>query len=445
MFTNIKIKLNKKSRIIISIVAIAVISIVYVIKNNEIKPKEVTIEKTLNKTISETATSSGNVEAKYRSNIVLDGSQKVLTIKVKEGQVVKKGDLLLELDSSDYQTKLDKELINLENAKLALNEIIETGAASEKSSSENAFSQEKYNLELAKRDYEDLKKKYDQNEVLFTNDAISQNQLDESKKNLDDAETNVKSAEDSYKNAEITLKDVKNNIENKIANQKNQIVLIQKNIDEYKKKIEDSKIISNIDGKVIKIDAKENQFPSKGDEIIVDDVSQYKVAVDIKQYDALKVQNGQKANIKIKGSDISYNGTVTDIGQLAEPKTSTGGNDEEYKVKVSVVIDEPKEEVKAGYEADVQFIFQEKENCIAVGFDGIKQDKSTGKTYVYVVNSDNTISKRYIKTGIESEYYVEITEGLQENESYVLNPPESLVDGDLVKQGTSGKTSANKK
>ncbi|MRY42686.1 HlyD family efflux transporter periplasmic adaptor subunit [Parabacteroides distasonis] len=445
MFTNIKIKLNKKSRIIISIVAIAVISIVYVIKNNEIKPKEVTIEKTLNKTISETATSSGNVEAKYRSNIVLDGSQKVLTIKVKEGQVGKKGDLLLELDSSDYQTKLDKELINLENAKLALNEIIETGAASEKSSSENAFSQEKYNLELAKRDYEDLKKKYDQNEVLFTNDAISQNQLDESKKNLDDAETNVKSAEDSYKNAEITLKDVKNNIENKIANQKNQIVLIQKNIDEYKKKIEDSKIISNIDGKVIKIDAKENQFPSKGDEIIVDDVSQYKVAVDIKQYDALKVQNGQKANIKIKGSDISYNGTVTDIGQLAEPKTSTGGNDEEYKVKVSVVIDEPKEEVKAGYEADVQFIFQEKENCIAVGFDGIKQDKSTGKTYVYVVNSDNTISKRYIKTGIESEYYVEITEGLQENESYVLNPPESLVDGDLVKQGTSGKTSANKK
>lgn len=159
--------------------------------------------------------------------------------------------------------------------------------------------------------------------------------------------------------------------------------------------------------------------------------------MDLKQYDALKVQKGQKANINIKGDKDSYSGTVAEIGEFAEAKTTSGGSDQEYKVKVSVVIDSPKDEVKAGYEADVQFIFKEKEDSIAIGFDGIKEDKSIGEKYVYVVDSNNKISKKYIKTGIESEYYVEIAEGLEENKNYVLNPPESLVVGDLVTQGTS--------
>lgn len=438
--------MNKKTIGIISLAAVIVlIGVVYTVKNSGPKPKQVTIEKALSRTITETSVATGNLEAKYRSNISLDSSQKVLKIYVQEGQLVKKGDLLLELDSSDYKIKLDKELINLENAKLILNQMLETGAAAEKSVSENSFSQAKYNLEIAQRKYDDFKKKYDQSEVLFNSEAIPKSQLDEAKRNLDDAATGVKSAEDALKNAENSLKDTNNSSENKIINQRNQITLIQKDIDDYKKRIEDSKIISNIDGKVIKIGAKENQFPVKGDEIVVDDVSQYKTVVNLKQYDALKVQKGQKANINIKGSKASYKGTVTEIGEFAEAKTTSGGGDDEYKVKVSVVLDDPKEEVKAGYEADVQFIFQEKDNCIAIGFDGIKEDKATGEKYVFVMDASNKISKRYIKTGIESEYYLEITEGLEENESYVLNPPESLVEGDLVVQGTSSKTSASQK
>ena len=442
----IKVEWNKKTAgIVILVVVIALIGIVYAMKSSGVKAKQVTIEKVAKRTIEETTTATGNIEAKYRNNIVLDSSQKVIKIEVKEGQLVKKGDLLLELDSSDYQTKLEKELINIENAKLTLNQMTETGIVSEKSASENSVSQAKYNLETNKRKYDDYKKKYEQNEALFTSGAIAQSQLDEAKKNLDDAETGVKSAKDSLKNSENALKDTNNTSENKITNQKNQIALIQKDIDNYKKKIDDSKITASIDGKVIKIDAKENQFPSSGDQIIVDDISQYKVVVDLKQYDALKVQKGQKANIKIKGAKDSYISTVSEIGEYAEAKTTSGGSGEEYKVKVSVVIDNPKDEVKAGYEADVQFIFKEKEDSIAIGFDGIKEDKSTSEKYVYVVDSNNKISKKYIKTGIESEYYVEVTEGLEENENYVLNPPESLLEGDLVMQGASSKTSANQK
>lgn|GEM_PF-4752761 len=123
---------------------------------------------------------------------------------------------------------------------MTLNQMTETGAAAEKSASENSFYQAKYILETAQRKYDDYKKKYAQNEALFTSGAIAQSQFDEAKKNLDDAATGVKSAEDALKNTENILKDTNNSSENKMANQKNEIALIQKDIDDYKKKIEDS-------------------------------------------------------------------------------------------------------------------------------------------------------------------------------------------------------------
>jgi len=443
MFGKVK-SLNKKViAIFICIVFLGGIGIAYTLKNNRDKVKEVIIEKASRKTISETTTAVGNIEANYRNNIALNSSQKVLEVYVKEGQLVKKGDVLLVLDSSDYENKLKEEQINLENAKLILNQMVQTGMASERSDAENSLTQAKYNLEIARRKYEDFKNKCDQSEVLFNSQAISKNEFDDANKNKEDADAYLKIAEESLKNAEVIFNDTNNSSESKIANQKNQIALVENNIENYQQKINDSKITANIDGKVVKIDAKEKQFPSAGDEIVIDDVSKYKVVVELNQYDALKSVKGQKANIKIKGSSNSYSGTVTEIGEIAEEKTTSNGGDQEYKVKVSVVIDDPKEEIKSGYEADVQFIFKEKEDCIVVGFDGIKEDKETKQKYVYAIDSNNKVSKKYINVGIESEYYVEVIEGLEQEEKYVLNPPESLIEGDLVSEGSSSKTSAN--
>jgi HlyD family secretion protein len=438
-----KIMWNKKTIVtVVCIVIILITGTMYTLKNNKVKPKEMTIEKVVKKTLTETTTATGNIEAKYRNNIVLNSLQKVLKIAVQEGQNVKKGDLLLELDSSDFENQLEKLKINLEDENLTLNQMVQTGIPAEKSASENSLSQAKYSVENAQRKYEDLKNKYGQSEVLFSSGAIAQSELNEAKKNVEDAETALNSAEDYLTNAQTILNDTNNSSESKIKSQKNQIALIQNDIENYKKKIQDSRISANIDGKVMKIDAKENQFPSTGDQIIIDDVSQYKVVVNLKQYDALKVAQGQQANIKVKGSKDVYSGTVTEIGQLAEAEITSSGSNEEYKVEISVVIDNPKEDVKAGYEADVQFIFKEKEDSISIGFDGIKEDKISGQKYVYVVDSNNKVLKRDVNVGIESDYYVEITDGLEEGESYILNPPESLMEGDLVSQGSSSETSA---
>ena len=76
-----KITWNKKTITIgILIVFFVAIGITYTIKNNSVKPKEVTIEKATKTTLTETTTATGNIEAKYRNNTVLNSSQKVLEI-----------------------------------------------------------------------------------------------------------------------------------------------------------------------------------------------------------------------------------------------------------------------------------------------------------------------------------------------------------------------------
>ncbi|WP_459481698.1 efflux RND transporter periplasmic adaptor subunit [Clostridium saccharoperbutylacetonicum] len=444
MFGEKKINLNKKT-FIVFIIIILIFSIVIIIsiKNNKIKPKEVSIDTVSKRKITETTTETGTIEPNYRSNILLNSSQKVLKVAVKEGDFVKKGDLLVLLDSSEYETELEKQKINLQNAQLTLNQMLNTGIDKDKSSSENSLIQAKANLETAKRKYDDLNKKFSQKQTLFNAGSISQSELDDAKKDKDDAQTALSVSESALSSADISLKDTLSNSDNKVSLQKNQIALIQKDIDNYQKKIDDSKIISNIDGKIIKIDAKENEFPKSGDEIIVDDVSQYKVSVDLKQFDTLKAAKDQKVNIKIKGSSQPYTGTISEIAQYAENKTNAGSGNQENKVKITVIIDNPTYEIKAGYEADVQFIFKEKEDSIAIGFDGIKENKTSGEKYVYFVNPDNKIFQRSIKTGIQGDYYVEITDGLELNDKYVLNPPENLMDGDLVSIGSSAKTAAS--
>jgi multidrug efflux pump subunit AcrA (membrane-fusion protein) len=113
---------NKKTKVIaLCMVLVGVIGITYTLKNNKIKPKEVTIEKVIKRNLTETTIATVNIEAKYRNNIILNSMQKVLKIGVQEGQAVKKGDVLLVLDSSDLENQLQKFQINLENAKLISN------------------------------------------------------------------------------------------------------------------------------------------------------------------------------------------------------------------------------------------------------------------------------------------------------------------------------------
>lgn len=208
----------------------------------------------------------------------------------------------------------------------------------------------------------------------------------------------------------------------------------QIDIDNLKKKIDDSYIKSDIYGKVIKVTAKSGEFAKPGisDAIYVYDLSSYKLIAQVSQYDAVNIKLGQNADIKVKGLNKTYTGSVTKIGNIAESVVTSGS--QEYKVTIEITLKNPDSSLKPGYEADADIMLTQKQNVLAVNFESVLQD-SSNKKYIFVVAADGTAKKRYVKTGLETDFDIEIVSGLSKGERYITNPPDTLKDGEMVDLG----------
>ncbi|MBE6069044.1 MAG: efflux RND transporter periplasmic adaptor subunit [Clostridium lundense] len=427
----------KKSMIIVLLIIImaGVFAIRSYSKSQKAKIKEVSTAAIKKGPLTQSVTLTGSIESSGRNEIALSPSLKVIEIFVKEGQTVKKGDILARLDDSDFRSQLQKQKLNLSNAEYNLNYIVENSSSSDKLTSENALKQAQISLENAKVNLDDVNKKFEQSKNLFEGGYISANEFEAAKKTVKDNQNAVKSAEIAMANAQSTYSTMDSTINNKIINQKNQIELIQSEIESLNKKIEDCGLRANVDGIVTKIDAKVNQYPEAGEKIIIDDISLYKASMDVSQHDAIKMKKGQKAIINVNGGDKKYTGAVIDIGQRAEKKLNS--TDQDSKVNVKVSINKPDTNVKIGYEVDTEIILNEKKDVLQIGFEAIKED--AGKKYVFVIGDNNTISRRYVTTGLETDYNIEVLSGLKEGEKYVLSPEKTLKEGDKVSESGGNK------
>jgi multidrug efflux pump subunit AcrA (membrane-fusion protein) len=251
-------------------------------------------------------------------------------------------------------------------------------------------------------------------------------------KAVSDAANAVKSAEIALSSAKNTASFTSSSDSEKISNQKAQIALLNANIENFNSKIEQANLRANVDGIVTKMDAVANQYPAAGDEIVVDGTVQFVVDLQVSQYDGVNIKAGQKANITLKGISKKYEGTVSEIGQLAEKSLTSTDQDPKVNIKVSII--NPDENVKVGYEADAEIILEDKTGALQLGFEAIQIEAGTGKKYVYVVDSSNTVRKTYIETGIETDYNIEVLSGLTEGQKCISNPAKTITDGMKVRE-----------
>lgn len=250
-------------------------------------------------------------------------------------------------------------------------------------------------------------------------------------KAITDGEKAVRSAEIALSNLNTTATFSSATAEERISNQANQIALLKTDLAYLNKKIEESDLKANVDGIVTKMDVVANEYPQVGDAIIVDGATEYVISLAVSQFDSVNMRVGQKATVKVKGVTEEYDGVVSEIGQSAE-KSATSA-DQDAKVAVKVTITDPDENIKVGYEADAEIITVERLDALRVNYEAVQIEAESGKAYVYVVDSRNRVEKRYIETGLETEYDIEVVDGLVEGERYVADPNKDIVDGVKVK------------
>ena len=102
---------------VIALVAIAVVSMVIARKRE--KPQQVTTEKALRKTITQLVTATGKIQPEIEVKIAPEVSGEIVSIPVKEGQIVQRGQLLLLIKPDTYKAQVEEQQAALNSARSA--------------------------------------------------------------------------------------------------------------------------------------------------------------------------------------------------------------------------------------------------------------------------------------------------------------------------------------
>lgn len=269
--------------------------------------------------------------------------------------------------------------------------------------------------------------------------AISDKFLWEQK--LKEAQKNVERMTKLYELGGISLQELENarletaNAENQLSgvDLKSQEAQVKKSalaVNAAQEALAATVIKSPLDGIVLKLGVKESQPVTPGMFIAsFGDVNKLEALCSINEYDALKVKEGQTAEIFSEGKrERKYKGRVTRIAPQAEMEQTSMG--QENRVKLEISLDEEVEDLKPGYSVNVWILTDKRTKTLVVPIEAVveKDDKN-----VVFVLKDGRAEMRVVEKGLSNELYQEITSGLAANETVIISSHEKLQDKTRVK------------
>ena len=255
---------------------------------------------------------------------------RVLKINVKKGDTVKKGDVLIELDTPEIDAKAEQVNATLALA-LAQQDKVNNGARSEQ-------------IAMAKASYDLAKKTYDRLNRLHKEGVIPTQKLDE-------AQAKYQAAKDNY-NMLVTG----SRVEDKASAMAN-VKRAQGANAEVNSYLKENKIVSPIDGVITDITVEEGELVGAGYPIVtVVDNNDCWVTFNLREDLLTKIKNGTELNVKIPavGKDtikfrVNY---ISVMGNFATWRATKAKGDFDMKTfEVRAVPVEPINDLRAGMSA----------------------------------------------------------------------------------------------
>lgn len=343
----------------------------------------------------------GNISTEEMKKLAFKSSGRLAKVHVKEGQQIKTGDLLLELDTEDLEYALRASEAQLKGAEAQYHRAVNGATEEEKA-------QVEMNVKKARDAYHFTQEQHKKLELLYKDGAISKNDLDKIKLELDLREAEYNQASQAYEQIKKGARE-----EDKQALKAQ---LDQASIDYEAKRslVKDGKMISNVDGYVVELLFKEGELVSAGYPAIIIR-NQHQVAViGVTNKDLDKVQIGIKARVKV--DDQEAIGAVSTISQIPDPQTRT----------YAVEIDLGQSKLPLGAIAQVELIIGE-EQGIWIPITAIMSNEID---YVYVIEDEQAVKR---KIEIESIRGTKVkVNGIHQNEKLVIQGMKHLINGDKV-------------
>ena len=324
------------------IIVLVILSIMPMFFTKETVEGYKVIEKEFIKTFAE----EGTIKAKNSSNIYSKVAGEVLDVSKEEGDVVKKGDKILEIDTFDIESSIKALEANLKSTIASKNQRFKKPNESEVAAYELEIERLTKNKNEASEDLDEAKK-------LFSIGAISKSELDTFETTHTTAKNLLDQKNEQYETFLVsfnpTAADLKyyEGLENSIRSE----------IEILRNKLDDKYITAPIDGVISIINAKKGEnVTSIMPVATVYNKENYEIEAFIKTNRALEIKNDTEVIIIQETGNIEteYKGSIKFVSESAEEKISALGL-KEKKVKI-IVVPEEEMDLRPEFDVDLRFI-----------------------------------------------------------------------------------------
>jgi len=351
------------------------------------------------------------VEDKYRLYANVNGTLREFS--VKEGDLVKKGQVIGKIDTSDVESRLLELDAQIELARANLSKA-QAGNEPEE------LAQEKERVAQAQREYDAAQKEYDRLQQLFASGATTQQEVDKAKSQLDSTLSSL-----NVSKQQLALKQ-KGPRKEELASLQAQINKLQVEKAQLEKERTQSVLVAPENGTVISLAADNGQYVNKGMEIFtLANLNNLLIQADISESDVSKIKLGQSA--VIEGSSLGkqkLNAKVVRISPIAVTTQNSSGQGEKTRVKVTLQPDGDVSALKPGFHVDINILTEKIDNAMQVPIEAIQQE-ADGSTFVWVADN-GTAKKVNVEVGMENELSSQIKSGLTGNEQIILSPLDAI-------------------
>ncbi|HSL20026.1 MAG TPA: efflux RND transporter periplasmic adaptor subunit [Vicinamibacterales bacterium] len=385
---------------------------------------------------------SGKIQPKRSVNISADTMGRVVDLAVEEGQTVRKGQFLLQIDPRNLQTRVESGEAGFRAAQAQL---VQMEVALEASRTALKLAQDTLNRQRE----------------LWRQGLTT-------KENLDRAETEARQREIEVQNQQKQIDTARIRAGQERAN------LANARYDLSKVRIE-----SPIDGIVTRRNIEEGEtvvigtMNNPGTQLLtIADMSIIEAEVEVDETDIPSVQMGQRAKVTIDAMpDKTFYGKVTEIGNSPIQAAQAGGQRQATNFKVVVTLEQQIADVRPGFTCTAEITTATRKNVVGVPIQATTVREMTvdekgaivrapaesgrrrpssggvqaaelkpGQTRkeiegVFVVRDGKAVFIP-VTTGIAGEKYFEVLSGLKSGDRVVIGPFSSvrtLADGDAVK------------
>jgi len=359
-------------------------------------------EKAVKRDLTQLVSATGIINPVYQVVITPEVTGEIVELPVKEGDRVKKNQLLIRIKPDSYIAQRDRSKANLESAQATLG------------------------MKKIEKDF--IESNYKRTQQLYRDGISNKQELEKIESDLASSSAQLEAQQAFVQQAQATLKESNESL-NKTA------------------------IYSPMDGTISKLNVELGErvlgsgFSQGTDLMTVADLGKMEAIIDVDENDVVLVSINDTAKIELDAfKNISYNGVVTQIANSAKT-TAAGTQEEVVNFAIRIALNDFNAQVRPGMSCNADIEVETKKNVLAVPIQSVtarsdeeaaameppdsgrellagktsKKKQSKPKEVVFVLDKD-AVTMKEVKIGISDNEYIEVISGLKEGDEVVSGP-----------------------